>query len=117
MKKGSNSFNSQPKSAGWDLIKKEVEKAIERIPIIKRWFSFKLKFPIENKVEFEFNIFHQLSVFITLFEKMIFESKIKYNYGANFPSSLVSIRICFFIDSSTSVFIESCFRSKIVSNA
>ena len=88
---------------------------MERIPIIKKWFSLKLKFPIENKVEFEFNIFYQLFVFITLFEKIIFDFELKYNYGANLPSSLVSLRICFFIDSS--ILVEPCFRSNDMSKA
>jgi len=39
------------------------------MPMIKRWFSLKSKPPIENKLELEFNIFYQLFVFITLFEK------------------------------------------------
>jgi len=87
------------------------------MPIIKRWFNLKLKFPIENKLEFEFNIFHQLSMFITLFEKRIFGLEIKYHYGANLPSNFVSIRICFFMDSSRSIFVEPCFRSNIISKA
>jgi len=36
LKNGSNSFNSKPNAAGCDLIRKEIEKLIARIPIIKR---------------------------------------------------------------------------------
>ena len=48
LKKGSNSFNSNPYSALWDLIKNDVEKASINIPITNTWCNLKLKFPTWN---------------------------------------------------------------------
>ena len=36
LKNGSNSFNSNPYSAGWDLIRKDIENAKIKTPIIIR---------------------------------------------------------------------------------
>ncbi len=56
LKKGSNSFNSNPYSTGWDLIANDAENAKIKTPIMIIWFNLKLKLPDWNKTVLEFNI-------------------------------------------------------------
>ena len=55
LKNGSNSFNSFPYCAGWDLIEKDAENAKINTPIIIRWFNFKENLSDWSNMDWEFN--------------------------------------------------------------